>query len=171
MKPGVWHRLDLAARQVVPVSITLALLFLGMVPLHVPGFSQVMPGFAMMAIFHWGIYRPGLLPQSAVFLLGLLQDIFLGTPLGLHSLLYLGVYGTVTFQQGFFYDKSFFVIWLVFAMVSGAAMILGLLLISLVNAGFVAPGPAFFQYFLTLGFFPVVSWLLSRTHRLVLEDL
>ena len=171
MRPGFWHRLDMAARQVVPVSITLILLFIGMTPLHAPGFFQVMPGFALMAIFYWGMYRPELMPQSIIFLLGVLQDVFLGTPLGLHSLIYLGVHGAVTFQRGFFYDKSFFVIWLVFAMVSGGAMVLGLVLLSFVNMSFVAPGAAFFQYLLTLGFFPVISWLLSRLHRLVLEDL
>lgn len=170
MRYGIWVRLDLFARQMIPFGITVALILLGMVPLHLPEASQAMPWLALMAIFHWGMYRPELMPLSGVFILGVLQDALLGTPLGLHSIVYLGVFGVVTFQHGFFYDKSFAVIWLVFAFVSGAAMFLSLMLLSFYNMSFVAPGTAFFQYFLTISLFPVASWLLTKLHRLVLES-
>ena len=170
MKSGIFHRLDTAARQMVPFGITVLLLLLGMVPIHVPGFSQLMPWLALMSIFHWGMYRPELMPGFGVFLLGVLQDTLLGTPIGLHSIIYLGVYGAVTFQHGFFHDKSFAVIWMVFSLVAGGGILAGLVLVSLVQGGIVAPGAAFFQYLLTVGFFPVISWLLSKIHRLVLES-
>lgn len=169
MKPSVWHRLDVIARQTVPVAITLSFLLLSLVPTHIPGFARIVPALPLMAIFHWSIYRPELMPASAVFAIGILSDALQGTPFGLHSAIYLGVYGAVTFQHGFFFDKSFAVVWVVFSLVAGAAVALTLILMSFVNMAMVSPGAAFFQFLATVAFFPVISWVLSRLHRLVLE--
>lgn len=169
MKPSVWYRLDVMARQTLPVAVTLSFLLFSLVPLHIPGFDRIVPALPLMAIFHWSIYRPELMPISAVFLLGILSDALQGTPFGLHSAIYLGVYGAVTFQHGFFFDKSFAVVWVIFGFVAGAAMILTLLLVSFVSMSLVSPGAVFFQFLSTVAFFPVVAWLLSQLHRMALE--
>ena len=170
MKPSVWHRLDILARQLLPVMVTLLVLIISLVPFHIPGFSRIVPAFALMAIFHWGIYRPELMPVAAVFLIGLISDALQGTPFGLHSIAYLAVYGAVTFQHGFFFDKSFAVVWLVFSFMAALVTILSFILVSFVSGALASPAAAFFQFLSTAAFFPVMSWALSRLHRLVLEE-
>ena len=60
--------------RVVPVLSTFLFVVVSVVPLNLPGFAIVTPSFALMAVYHWSIYRPDLLPQTAVFALGEIGD-------------------------------------------------------------------------------------------------
>ena len=66
--------------RLVPFLTTLLFAFFSVVPFNLPGFAVVMPAFTLMAVFHWTVYRPDLLPLSAVFVSGLLLDLLNGTP-------------------------------------------------------------------------------------------
>ena len=35
-------------------------------PLHIPGYAALTPAFTLMAVYHWTIYRPDLLPALAL---------------------------------------------------------------------------------------------------------
>jgi rod shape-determining protein MreD len=50
----------------IPFTSTLVFVLLSVVPLQIPGFAVVTPAFALMAVYHWTIYRPDLLPPVAV---------------------------------------------------------------------------------------------------------
>ena len=67
MKSHFWQRIDFIMRSLTPFVLTLVLVVLGQVPLHIPGFAEVAPILPLMAVYHWAIYRPDLLPASAVF--------------------------------------------------------------------------------------------------------
>ena len=52
MTSGLWHRMDLLARQLTPSMFTLVLVFVNVIPLHIPEFSRVVPLLPLMAIYH-----------------------------------------------------------------------------------------------------------------------
>ena len=79
----------------------------------------------LMAVYHWAIFRPRLLPAYAVFLAGLLQDILSGAPLGVNALVFLVAYGVVLSQKKFFTGKSFLILWLGFALVAETSQYAG----------------------------------------------
>jgi len=168
MKRGFWNRLDILTRQSTPFLLTLALVIINQLPLHIPGFSQVMPLLPLMAIYHWAMFRPELMPAHAVFIVGLMQDVLSGTPVGINALVYLAVYGTVLSQERFFSGKSFVVVWLGFGLIAAAATVAVWALVSAWYAAIVAPQAVIFQYLLTIGFFPVVVWVFLRWQRGVL---
>ncbi len=165
MKSGLWHRMDLLARQLTPSMLTLALVIINVVPLHIPGFSRVAPLLPLMAVYHWAIFRPRLLPAYAVFLIGLLQDILTGAPIGVNALVFLAVYGAVLSQKQFFIGKSFFILWLGFSLIAAGAAVINWLAISILSVTLVEPRTVFFQYLLTLGFFPAIAWVFMRWQR------
>ena len=66
-----------------------------MVPLRVPDLSPIVPSLAIIAIYYWVIYRPDLMPGWAVFLLGLIQDLLGGGPVGVHALVFLLLVATL----------------------------------------------------------------------------
>ncbi len=170
MKPSLWHRLDALARRLTPFALTLVLVVVGAVPLHIPGFARVAPLLPLMAVYHWDIYRPRLLPAFAVFLIGLLQDTVSGTPIGVNALVFVGVYGVVLSQRRFFAGKSFAVVWLGFAVIAAGAALLSWILVSALNAALVAPRAVVFQYLVTLGVFPLLAWVFLRWQRAFLES-
>ena len=170
MNPGLWHRMDLLARQITPVLLTLALVLINALPLHLPGFARIAPLLPLMAIYHWAIFRPRLLPASAVFLIGVLQDVLSGTPIGVNALVFLAVFGAVLTQKRFLMGRSFAILWLGFALIAAGALAISWLAISILNLSMVEPRTAIFQYVLTLGLFPAVAWLFLRWQRAFLRQ-
>lgn len=169
MKPTVWQRLDIIARKLTPFALTLALIVLSVVPTHLPGFARVAPMLAVMAIYHWTLYRPELMPAAALFFLGLLQDSLSGTPLGVNVLVFLTVYGVVLSQRRFFAGKSFLITWLGFALVAAGAAAESWLLVSAFHVTLLEPTAVFYGYILTAGFFPVLAWIFIRWQQAFLR--
>lgn len=170
MKPVFWSRLDFAARRLTPFGLTVLLVLINVLPIQVPGFSRVMPLLPLMSIFLWSVHQPGLMPAYAVFLIGLLQDILTGAPLGVNALIYLVAYGTVVWRRRFLIGKSFAVIWVGFSLVAAGGMALGWLLVSAFHGVMLAPDALAFQYILSLGVFPLLSWAFMRWQQTFLAQ-
>ena len=162
MRPTFWSKLDAWARQLTPFGLTVLLLLIGVVPLHVPGFGAVAPVLPLIAIFHWALYRPQLMPAVAVFVIGFLQDALTGTPIGISAAVFVIVHGIVNTQRRFFFGKSFAIVWLGFALVSTGAVVATWVLVSAFYGVLIQPQALFFQALLTLGCFPLLSWALLR---------
>lgn len=153
------------AGQFVPVASALVFALVSVVPLHLPGFDVVTPAFALMALFHWTIYRPDLLPLSGVFLLGLLLDLLNGTPFGVSSLTLLIARAVLLNRRDLFVDQPFAVVWGGFVAFAAASFAFEWLAISLWHGMLLGVRPILFQAVLTVACFPVGSYLLAWLHR------
>ena len=169
MKTNIWYRLDILTRILTPFLLTLVLVVLNIIPLHLPGLSRVVPLMSLMAVYHWAVYRSELLPAYAVFIIGLLQDIFSGAPFGVYTTVFLIVYVIVIWQHRFLFDKSFTIIWLGFSIVSAGAFLLIWILICLWNLSFLDIYAVFFQYLLTAATFPVLAWIFMRWQHFIVR--
>ncbi len=169
MKQPLWRQLNILARQLTPFGLAATLVILGLTPIRAPGFAEVAPMLALIAIYHWAIYRPELLPAIAVFMIGLLQDMLSSIPLGINTVVFMMVYGAVLSQRRFFIGKSFLITWLGFALVAMAATIVKWVLVSVLAATLAGGWAAFHQFLVTLGCFPLLSWLLLRWQRSILR--
>lgn len=171
MKTSIWFRLDILTRLLTPFLLTLSLVILNIVPLNIPGFSSVVPLLPLMAVYHWAVYRSELLPAYAVFIIGILHDIFSGSPIGVNTVVFLLVYGVVIWQHRFLFGKSFAVIWMGFGIVSAGAFMLTWVLTSLWSLAVLEPHAVVFQYLLTLGVFPGLAWIFMRWQQFIIRQL
>ncbi|MGB0672189.1 MAG: rod shape-determining protein MreD, partial [Rhodospirillales bacterium] len=168
--PSLMHRLDGLARNLTPFILSLALTLFSVVPLGVPEFDSIAPLWPLMAVYHWAIYRPSLMPAIAVFIIGLLQDILGGTTLGINALVFPAVYWAVLAQEKFFMGKSFAIVWLGFGIVGAGAFAATWCLASLTQGALLQPLPVLFQYLTTLACFPVLSWLFLHWQQAFLRS-
>jgi rod shape-determining protein MreD len=159
MKSPFVQRLDLFTRNSMPVLLTLILVLINFIPLQIPGLSRVVPVLPLMAIYHWAIYRPQLMPPLAVFIIGAFYDVLSGTPIGVNALVFLIVYGVVLLQQRFFVGKSFIVVWLGFGLIAMGASVISWILISILTTTLIDMSAVLFQLVLNFSFFPIVAWL------------
>jgi len=168
MKNGPWIKLDNFARSLAPALITLGLILLSVMPTKIPAWSHIAPALVLMSVYYWAIYRPDLLPASAIFVLGLIADILGGAPVGVHAFTLLTAYGLVVSQRRFFHGKSFGVVWWGFMLVAAGVMTLEWLLMSLlVGPGPIDPRPALFSLMLTAVIYPAVAMLFISAHRVL----
>ena len=169
MSSILWQRLDLWARRLSPFALTLILVIVSVVPFYMPGFSYIVPFLALMAVYHWAIFSPRLLPAYAVFFIGILQDCLSGTVLGVNAIVFLLTYSIVLSQRRFLAEKSFFIIWFGFSLILLVVIFLTWSLFSAYNVVLINPKSLFFQYFVSLGLFPLISWFFQRWQHAFLK--
>lgn len=164
-----WHRLDVFARSLSPVVVTLFLVLVGLVPLRIPEFSPVLPWLAMIAVYYWSVHRPDLMPLWAIFLIGLFQDLLGGGPVGVGVFALFAVNWIVAGQRRFFSSASFLMIWLAFLPVCGIGAAVIWFLSSVVLGLLLDPRPIAFQFLVTVGVYPCLAWLFGQMQRAFLR--
>ncbi len=171
MNATIWQRLDQIGRSLAPAAVTLMLVLLGMVPLCLPGWDKVAPSTALMSVYYWSIHRPDLLPPSAAFGIGLLQDLLAGTPPGMTALVLVSCHLVVETQRAFFLANAFLILWLGFGfMAFGAALLQGLLY-SVFYQTLVPMQIPLVQAAVTLVLFPLFASLFISVHRAFLKEI
>ena len=163
------QRLDLTLRCMTPFVITLFLALVPVLPLHLPHETDLVPAFTLMSVFYWTVYRPDLMPASAVFAIGIIQDFAAGAPLGITSLILLGTHGVVLGQRRLFVGKPFAMAWSGFALTDAAATAVSWSFASLLAGEPLGLSAPLLQFVVTLALFPILAWLFVRTHRRVLS--
>lgn len=170
MKPAFWQNVDRLARMLTPFALTLILVIISVVPLRIPGYTPVAPVLAIVSIYHWSLYRSHLMPPVAIFVIGLLQDLLSGAPLGIHIVTFLTIYAVVITQRRFLLGRVFPVYWFGFALVGLGAAVEMWLLGSLWNLTILDFRILLFQYGLTVGLFPPVAWFFLRWQQAFLQQ-
>ena len=154
--------------RLMPTATTAICVVVSVVPAHLPAFTAVTPAFALMAVYHWTLYRPDLLPFVAVFAAGLLLDMLTGAPLGISSLVLLLAYALVLSPRQLLLGRRFTVVWLGFLALAAAAAVLQWAVVSLFYGMLLDVRAFLFQGVLTVATYPVVSYLLGRAQRTLL---
>jgi rod shape-determining protein MreD len=144
----------------IPLTSTLVFVLLSVVPL------QVTPAFALMAVYHWTIYRAELLPPVAVFLAGLLLDFLNGTQyVGTSALSLLLVRTALLSQRRFFVNRPFPLLWAGFLLTAVIVIAFEWALVSALLRTLVGTRPFIFETVLTVASFPLGSYILTRLQR------
>lgn len=161
--------MDLWVRHLLPAGLTLALVLVGAMPTHMPGFAEISPQLPLIGVYYWAIYRPDLLPASIAFAIGLMNDVLLGTPLGVSSLIFVLVQGMTVSQRRFFLGKPFIVAWCCYALVAAGSILLEWGLVSMLFDHVIPMSPVVFELLMSMAAYPILSWLFGRIHAAMLR--
>ena len=156
-------------RQTVPVVTMLLLALIGSMPLGSFDTFEIFPMLNIIVIFYWTVYRPDLVPPFVLFLIGLIDDVVMGTPLGLMASVFVVLYGVTLTQRQFFIGKSFYVTWLGFSIISAFCICLIWVLVALFAGRLGIVITPFIKYTITLLSFPSAAWLLVRIQRYLVD--
>src|SRR6202051_5119536 len=100
-----------AVARMLPIATTLLAAIIAILPVPVPGYAALTPAFTLMAVYHWTIYRPDLLPSLGLFAVGLAQDMLAGTPIGVGALVLLLARAAVLRYRRYFVNRPFPFVW------------------------------------------------------------
>ena len=165
-----WHKIDQKVKETTPFIFTFVLVILSVIPMRVPGYTEISPVLPLISIYHWAIYRPTLLPLWAVFILGALYDFLSGVPLGLYILVFLSVYGIILWQRRFIIGKSFLIYWIGYGAVALGAAFESWLVASIWYLSFLNLESILFQFSISFGIFPIVAWICLRMQQAFLRQ-
>ncbi|MDR3423809.1 MAG: rod shape-determining protein MreD [Alphaproteobacteria bacterium] len=164
-----WQRLDAWFRIAMPSATAVLLALLGVVVWPLPYLGPVMPPLAFIALFYWSAHRPDLFPSGVAFLLGVLNDVINGFPLGVSAFLFTLAHQLIWRQRRFFAGHSFFMLWSGFALASALMMVAEWLLIGLVRWQATPFLPVLVQTVLAIVVFPLPCWIMIWLQRSVLS--
>jgi len=164
------QKFDLALRQTLPfVTAFLAAMFMA-TQTHVPRLNSLMPSLPLCVVYFWAIHRPSLFGVGSAFVVGLMQDLITGVPLGLATLTLLFTRAGVSTQARFFLGKPFVVHWWGFVLVAFAAAVVSWL-IAAAMLGIVAPvGQVLISALLSIAVFPIVYGVCVVIERRLLAE-
>jgi rod shape-determining protein MreD len=165
----VWQRLDQALRLAMPATATVLMTLLSVIVWPLPYLGPVMPPLAFIALYYWSTHRPDLFPPGIAFMVGFLNDIINGLPLGISALLFTLARQAILQQRRFFAGHSFFMLWSGFALAASVLMIIQWVLVDLVRWQIVPFLPVLIQTVLAIVIFPLPCWALIRLQRSVLS--
>lgn len=171
MRPSLLRRLDTLARQLVPFALTVGLALCNVVPLRIPGLEAISPWLALISVFYWSLYRPDLMPALAAFTVGILDDTFSGTTIGVSAAVFVLAHAAVNAQRRFFLGKPFAIVWLGFALIAFGAFALSWLLTSMFVGTMIDVPAVIARSMITIGCFPAIAWLLLRCHMALLRSM
>jgi rod shape-determining protein MreD len=161
-------RVNNGAARLLPVATTLLAAIISVLPLQIPGYAALTPVFALMAAYHWTIYRPDLLPPVALFAVGLTDDLIAGSPIGINALLLLMTRMAVMSHRRHFVNRTFPFVWTGFALLTAVAMLALWMLNSLLYLTLLDFRGTVIRAALTIAIFPLASFLLGRGQRAVM---
>ncbi len=148
--------------------------FFGVIILALPVrfFEGVIPTpiIPLVVVFFWSIYGPNYLPAFSVFLIGLLQDLLTGGPLGLWPAVYLVTQFIVMSQRPYFLGREQKVVWIGFALAAAGASLILWLVMSLISGVLLPAGALLFQMLATVMIYPLFGVAFSELHRRVLVE-
>ena len=87
---------------IIPKILAGIAVFLICIPSQIYGFDNYFPAIDLMVIYYWCIYRPNLLGNGFVFLLGFLKDLLMGLALGINALTNLIIRLMIVRKEGNF---------------------------------------------------------------------
>lgn len=157
-------------KQAAPFLISLGFLFLGLFPFRFSFMMDLYIPFIYVSLFCWLILRPDLLPPLCIFILGVLSDLMYANPLGFHTFIFMFFYLVVFTQRRFLIGHSFLFLWVAFAVLMGPMFCLQWGLASLISMQWMSFKLIMGQYLLSIGFYPLVAWLCSKTYSFYTDE-
>lgn len=148
---------DFGLKSVLPFFTILLLIIIMVLPYNIPLIGDIMPFLTLIGVYYWSVFKPELVPVSVVFVLGLLQDILLGSPLGLMSLLLVVVQQFIFYQGRQFLERDFLFNWFVFVMIVIGFGVLSWGITSFYLRVFLNFVDVIGQILLTIAFYPVIT--------------
>ena len=136
-------------------------LFEGMAP------TPIIP---LLVVFFWSIYSPDHMPSPSVFLIGLLQDLLTGGPLGLWAVVYLVTQYIVSSQRAYFLGREQKVVWLGFTLAATGASLILWLVMSLMSGIMLPVLDLFIQVAATILIYPLFGAVFRQLHSRVLVE-
>src|SRR5579884_1949213 len=158
-------RVNSGLARALPIATTVLAAVLMILPVRVPGYAALTPAFALMAVYHWTIYRPDLLPPIGLFAVGVGQDLVSGSLVGTAALTLLLARAAVLRYRRYFINRTFPFVWGGFTLLGGAAMLGLWALQCLLQFSVFDLRTPVFRAVLTIAIFPAASFALGRTQR------
>ncbi|MBQ3696182.1 MAG: rod shape-determining protein MreD [Alphaproteobacteria bacterium] len=101
--------------RLMPFFLCLVLIVCHLVPFHFLPYYPYAVQWCIVPIFYFAIYNPRCLSSWAVFILGMISDLFVQSPFGVTVFCFVLLYFIANFLRKYLLEMTFIPLWTVFA--------------------------------------------------------
>lgn len=161
-------KLDRGLRAALPSACLMLAALFGVAPLGIPSFGAVAPDLLLAVTVYWAVQRPELLPNTPVFVIGLLGDVLTGGILGLTPAILLLARAAALSQRRYL-GRTFLMFWAGFALIALGAVMVEAVVGSVARGHPLPVTPALVSAAITAALFPPIAWTLAVVQKAVPE--
>jgi len=148
-------------------ALTCLLLILSLVSFSLPFTGAIRPLFILIPLYYWSVYRPTIMPLLWVFALGLLIDLIMGVPVGLHAALFVIAHFIIKTQRLFLMGQPYMMLWLGFMIVCMSVFAVKWLFFMALYQSTIAINAPLSSAGITILLFPIFASVLALVHRIL----
>ena len=164
------ENLGRALRSAAPTLLGALGVLLWSSPLRLAEGYAPTPLLPLVVVYFWAIYSPASLPAFGVFLIGVLQDLLTGGPLGMWPTIYLTTTYLVATQRSYFHGRDQQVVWLGFAVIGLIAGAIEWSVMSLISGSRLPIGGLALRMAATIALYPLIAGVFAEFHRRVIVE-
>jgi rod shape-determining protein MreD len=153
---------------IIPFFVAILGALVANIPVSLFGGTMPPPLFSLMPVYFWCLVRPDLMPPSAAFAIGLVEDLLSGGPPGVWALSFLICYAIVDRQRDVFAGLAGFGAILGFAAVMLIASGVDYAAVSILHARFLPIESLMLQIAISVIFYIPVLWLMNAAQRRII---
>lgn len=154
----------LSAR-LTPFLIAVVFVVIANLPISFTNGVVPAPALALIAVFFWGLMRPGLMPPVAVLIIGLAEDLLSGGPPGLWAAGFLAAYMLIARERKAFLELNGAGNFVAFAGIVLLSAATAYLLASALYLRLLPVAPLLLQCMVTVILFPLLERMLIWVDR------
>lgn len=159
--------LGLRIKLLYPQFLVIIFVLASFAPVRITNFDILFPLVDMMLIYYWCIYRPELLPNWFVFVVGIFKDILTGVPIGINALANLIMRSITRYKRDSYVKHPFIVVWQGFALFLSITIFSKWVVFSIINNEFVNIKYVMVQLFITIIIYPLFHLLFSSVYSIL----
>ena len=157
-------------QRLLPLLLSLLLLFLSYVPMDFLLFNNIRPAVTLVCAYFWMIHRPDIFNLLSVYFLGLVDDIISNVPFGTNIFTLLVLYLLISNLSRFLSGKPFIITWYGFAIISLVVFFTKWLILSIYYAQFLPFSIVSFSFMFTVAAYPFISLILAFVQNSLIAD-
>lgn len=151
----------------LPFLTVLALIIITLLPLGTPLPMRGGGLWPLMGITYWTLVRPRSMQPVLVLIIGLLVDLVMFLPLGMHGFVFVTAQAVLKKQRRFLVGQGFWVLWAAFVLMALCAALLLAVIIEVVQQVTLPWDVLLWNVAWASAFLPLLLWALDRVHNMM----
>lgn len=152
-------------RRLMPFFFCLALILCHLIPFNfLPNYPYSIQ-WVFIPVFYFAIYNPKCLSSWAVFILGLISEFFIQSPLGVTTFCFVLMFFIANFLRKYLLEMTFVPLWIIFSSLLLVVEVLGYVLVSLLTRYPVTFWPVFVEFWILTLIYPFLMRFCSRLDK------
>lgn len=154
----------------IPLLATFLMMLIFLVPINSIQGNYFQPMIGMICVYYWSLKKAHMFGLVSAFCVGIMQDIYSSSPLGINCLLMMLLTLVTMPQPRYFQTGSFAISWLIFSLIACLFIFCKYLFLCLYYKYFLPLNEIIPSYLSTVMFYPLIVYVCVGIQKILPQE-